>query len=169
MFVKDERVVVYELPDGTVDALEEGKYRAFRNDLPADVQEEINSIWIPIKMGIHRKKVVQDALMTMSATPKAAGDDDTTAGDEAGATVGMSFGRYTMALLEHNILKWQGPAFTGMAVTRANIHRLDDDAPLVKAVIAEIGKRNPLKGSPDPKSAAPVGSTSDGDSAEPDA
>jgi|GEM_PF-3387412 len=142
MFVTDERVVVYQLPDGTIGALEEARFRAFRNGLAEHTQGEINTIWITGKMGIRARKTVQDELMQISAQQ---------GGTNGVAQVALSMGAYTLALLRHNVLRWEGPAFAGVALTQANVDRLDADEPLVNAVIEEIGKRNPLRQAPAPK------------------
>ena len=80
----------------------------------------------------------------------------TTHGTEATGLAGL--GSYRMALLRHNIVAWEGPAFEGYPCTRANISRLDPDEPLVELVAEEIGKRNAPRESPDPNSDTPTGS-----------
>lgn len=57
--------------------------------------------------------------------------------------MGFDVAAYQIALLTHNILEWRGPSFAGVACSPANIERLDPDEPLVKAVLEEIGERNP--------------------------
>ena len=59
-------------------------------------------------------------------------------------------GGYRLALMVHNIVGWEGPAFAGVACTRGNIMRLDPDDDLVEAVAAEIGERNAPKEAADP-------------------
>ena len=64
-------------------------------------------------------------------------------------------GSYSLALLVHNIVAWEGSDFVDergkpIPCTRANIERLDLDEPLVVEVREEIGRRNAPKESPDP-------------------
>ena len=54
----------------------------------------------------------------------------------------MDVGVYQIALLVHNVIRWQGPAFDNMPCTPANIERLNPNEPLVKRVLEEIGERN---------------------------
>lgn len=66
----------------------------------------------------------------------------------AGQNEGLGgMGSYSLALLVHNIVAWEGPDFVDaggkpIPCTRANIERLDPDDPLVEAVREEIGRRN---------------------------
>jgi hypothetical protein len=64
----------------------------------------------------------------------------------------FNVGAYTTALLVHNVLGWEGPAFEGFKCTPENIEKLDPDESLVEAAIEEIARRNP-QGKTDPNSA----------------
>jgi hypothetical protein len=103
-----------------------------------------NTIYIKAKMDIGTRSAVQDEIRA------------TTDGTEATGLAGL--GSYRMALLRHNIVAWEGPAFEGYPCTRANISRLDPDEPLVELVAEEIGKRNAPRESPDPSFPIPTGS-----------
>ena len=73
----------------------------------------------------------------------------------AGQNEGLGgMGSYSLALLVHNIVAWEGPDFTDaggkpIPCTRANIERLDPVDPLVEAVREEIGKRNQRRRAPE--------------------
>ncbi len=54
----------------------------------------------------------------------------------------IDVGAHQLALLVHNIVAWQGPAFAGVPCIRENIELLDQDKPLVAKVIEEISDRN---------------------------
>lgn len=54
----------------------------------------------------------------------------------------IDVGAHQLALLVHNIVGWQGPAFAGVACIREHIEMLDQDEPLVATVIEEIADRN---------------------------
>lgn len=56
--------------------------------------------------------------------------------------VQFDIGAYQIALLAHNILAWQGPAFAGHACVAASIETLNPDEPLVQRVLQEISDRN---------------------------
>jgi hypothetical protein len=103
-----------------------------------------NTIYIKAKMDVGTRAAVQDEIKA------------TTDGVEELGLAGL--GSYRMALLRHNIVAWEGPAFEGYPCTRANISRLDPDEPLVELVAEEIGKRNAPRESPDPNSDTPTGS-----------
>lgn len=47
-----------------------------------------------------------------------------------------------LALLQVNIVDWEGPAFEGRPATVPNINQLDPDWPLVAKVLDEIGRLN---------------------------
>lgn len=165
-FVKKLKVAVYLLPDGVTGALEDdaqptGQWRSFRNALRNP--DEVSVVYIVGRMGAVKRSAVMDELTKIAV---AQGEEATSGG---AARVSMNMGAYQMALLYHNLLSWDGPEFQDEArnpvpFTRANIDQLDLDSPLIKAAIAEIGRRNPLGGtaSPDPKLAVTTGSTSAG-------
>lgn len=96
-----------------------------------------NTIYIRAKMSAAVRAAVQDEI-------KAKG-----LGDESNLEM-RGIGSYRLALLRHNIVAWEGPAFAGHPCTRANIDLLDLDDPLVEMVAEEIGRRNAPRESPDP-------------------
>jgi len=109
-----------------------------------------NTIYIRAKMDGRTKAAVQDEMRAR--------------GFRSDDNVEISgIGSYRLALLVHNVVAWEGPAFAGVPCKRANIELLDPDEPLVELVAEEIGKRNAPKESPDPNSPTPTGSTTDGE------
>jgi len=71
-------------------------------------------------------------------------------GGESGKIDLGNLGGYELALLEHNIVRWEGPDFEGVPVTPVHIGRLDLDEPLIQEVLERIGELNPRQESPDP-------------------
>lgn len=73
-----------------------------------------------------------------------------------GSGMEIDVGAFQLALAQYNILDWSGPSFAGVVCTPKAIARLDPDAPLLQAVLASIGERNPagemFGGGSDPKS-----------------
>jgi hypothetical protein len=74
----------------------------------------------------------------------------------------QGLGTYRTALLIHNIVGWEGPAFVDSSgrpipCIPANILRLDPQDPLVDLVAEEIGVRNQAKTAPDPNAVTPTG------------
>lgn len=57
----------------------------------------------------------------------------------------FNVGAYNIALMENNILSWQGPMFAGVACNPANISALNQKHPLVARVLQEISDRNVTK------------------------
>ena len=85
----------------------------------------------------------------MSAGVRAAVQDEMRArGFKSQEELSISgIGSYRLALMEHNIVAWEGPAFLDekgrpIPCTRLNIRNLDPTEPLVEAVAEEIGERN---------------------------
>ncbi len=111
-----------------------------------------NVITIRGRMDIGTRNKVQGASVKL-------GDD--------GKTVELDVGAGTMALLEFNLLAWEGPKFTLPTgklapLTPQYIRALDPSDPLVEKVLAELNERNKDAKSPDPKSPDTSGSTSAG-------
>lgn len=111
---------------------------------------EPNVVYIRPRMDVGTKNKVTGAMLKMG-----------------GGEVEIDLGANLTALLVHNILGWDGPDFRDehgrpLPVTEERIRQLDPSEPLVERVINEISERNKPKASPNPKSAAPNGSTSDG-------
>lgn len=62
---------------------------------------------------------------------------------------------YELCLLRHNIVSWEGPAFTNakgetILVTRRNVDRLDSAEPLIALVVQKIGELNRSPSPPEP-------------------
>lgn len=158
MFVSDEKVACYQTREGECAALPYQAFLDYRASLEEPARQGLNVIWIAGKMGFKRQRLVMDALMQVEAKR---GGDGAAAG-ERGADQGLRFGAHQIALLHHNILSWEGPQFAGVPCTQSNIDRLDPDEELVAFTLNEIGRRNPVKKSPDPKPAGASGSSSAG-------
>lgn len=135
----EHRVACYELADGTLGALEYHAFEAFRAGLAEEARAAMHVVWIPVKMGLGRAAAVQNELRV---------------------TTGQR--QMMLALLVHNILAWEGPAFAGEEPTRAAIARLDEDEPLVGFLLEEITRHNPKRPPPDPKRPGAPGSRSAG-------
>jgi hypothetical protein len=93
--------------------------------------DEGNTIWIVPKMSYGIRARVADEISSMSGA-----DQD----------VRLSIGLYNMALLRHNIVRWDGPAFDGKPFAPRLVDELDPDWPLLDAVLAEINTRNQARG-----------------------
>jgi hypothetical protein len=101
-----------------------------------------NTVYIRSKMGRAVFNAVLGDAMQMEAGQKDAK---------------MNIGEYLTSLLVHNIVAWEGPAFTDergkpIPCTAENIGKLDVDEPLIDRVAEEIAQRNPRKQA-DPNSA----------------
>lgn len=95
------------------------------------ITEGENTIFIVPKMDYGRKQNVISASTKFSLSGEANFDS----------------GEWRIALLTHNIVGWQGPAFETAGGGRIpcnaeNIMRLDPTEPLVLKVVAEIDRRN---------------------------
>jgi hypothetical protein len=100
-----------------------------------------NTIFIKAKMDAGTRALVQNEIAATNSISK---DTEIT-----------GLGSYSLALLVHNIVSWEGPAFVdekGMPVpcNKLNIGRLDLDEPLIELVRQQIGERNAPKESPSP-------------------
>lgn len=88
-------------------------------------------------------------------------------GTQRGTDFHINLGAYNIALMQHNIVGWEGPSFEGVPCTRENIEQLDPDEPLVDKVLQEIGRRNPVNPEkPSPNRDPAAGSTSSKASAQ---
>jgi hypothetical protein len=155
MFVDDKKVACYQTIEGEVGALDYDAFLTWRKGL-ADVERDgLNVIWIISKMGFKKRRLVGDALTRIEARQGGAED----AASDRGATSAATIGAYQVALMHHNILSWEGPAFAGVPCTEKNIDRLDAEESLVAFVIDQIRQRNETRPSPDPKSAGASGSS----------
>ena len=63
-------------------------------------------------------------------------------GEKQETSMEFDVGAYQIALLNHNVLGWQGPSFKDVPCTPGNIETLNPNEPLVKVVLDEIGERN---------------------------
>ena len=111
-----------------------------------------NVVWIRPRMNLAQRSKAQAAAFGI---------------DKTSGEVEADFGRNAIVLAQLNILDWEGPDFVDangkkIPVNRANIERLVGADPFIARVLDEIAKRNNPKKSPDPKSPATNGSTSDG-------
>jgi hypothetical protein len=116
-----------------------------KEPVPVNVPEDPdNTIYIKAKMDYGTKQRVQAAILRITA-------------QDAGRTadVPMDTAAYQIALLTHNVVRWEGPAFAGVACTPANIEALDPDEPLLAAVLAEITARNTRADDADPNALPP--------------
>jgi hypothetical protein len=115
-----------------------------------------NTIFIRTKMSAGVRAAVQDEMRARGFK----GTDDMSI---------SGIGSYRLALLRHNIVGWEGPAFNGIKCNRENISLLDLDEPLIELVAEQIGLRNEPKESPDPNALMTNGDTTDGATPLPDA
>lgn len=99
------------------------------------VTDGANTVHIKAKMDARTR-----ALVKSSITARGGGQDFEL----------RNLGGYELALLEHNIVRWEGPEFEGVPCTAAHIGRLDPDQPLVAEVLERIGELNAPPESPDP-------------------
>jgi hypothetical protein len=115
-----------------------------------------NTVYIRPRMSFGIQQKVASAMLRLA-------DAD----NEQGMSSSYDLGAYQTAMMTHNVVGWEGPAFRderGQAIpcTPANILRLDPDEPLVKRVLQELTERNTPKASPDPNLPTPTGSTNGG-------
>jgi len=131
--------------------------RYFVTDAPAPVYEfdpaEVisdtppNVIWIKAKMDVATDARVKNELVKM------AGDNK---------TMEMHLGENQLALLIHNIVKWEGPDLGDIPCTPEQIRKLDPTEPHIALVLEEIARRNVRKESPLPKSPTEPGFATNG-------
>lgn len=96
---------------------------------PVPVTDGEDTVWIKPEMDY----------ATHNAVLSAATKVETADGGRGSADVGA----YQMALLEKNIVRWDGPGFGGRPCTPANIGAMKPNDPLLAKVLEEIGRRNP--------------------------
>jgi hypothetical protein len=108
-----------------------------------------NTIYIKARMDIDTRAAVQNEVR--------AAENEVTE-----ETVVSHIGSYRRAMLLHNIVAWEGPAFAGIPCTRENIGRLDPQEPLIVKVAQEIGRQNAPREAPDPNAVTPSGDTVSG-------
>lgn len=122
--------------------------RYFVTDLPVavfefDVTDVLcdtppNIIWIRAKMDVATDAKVKSELF------KLAGDNK---------TMEAHLGENQLALLVHNIVKWEGPDLGHIPCTPDNIRKLDPTEPHIALVLEAIASRNKRPDGPSPKSA----------------
>lgn len=106
---------------------------------PSEVLSETppNVIYIRAKMDVATDAKVKSELVTMAPDNK---------------TVEMRLGENAVALLVHNIVRWEGPDLGGVPCTPEQIRKLDPTEPHIALVLDEIGRRNARPAGPSPKS-----------------
>ncbi len=119
-----------------------------------------NTIWIRAKMDVGTINKVQGAALALTVTLGKDVNLD---------TVPVDVGGYQTALLQYNIVAWDGPEFRDaqgklIPCNPTTIAELDPEDELVMRVLDEIGKRNVKRASPDPKEVTTNGSMSAGGS-----
>jgi hypothetical protein len=123
---------------------------------PAEVVSDKapNIIWIRARMDVQTRGKVSSELVKIGKN---------------GEGIEGHLGDNEMALLLHNIVRWEGPDFvdeaTGQPVpcTPERIRTLDTADPFIARVVDEIGERNQKRKSPNPKSVTASGSMSAGE------
>lgn len=118
---------------------------------PDGTPRQPNVVYIRPRMNIGTKNKVQGAMFKL---------------DAQGKTLELDIGANLTALLQYNIIDWDGPDFRDkrgrkIPCTPENIALLVDD-PFFARVAEAIGERNKPLESPDPKSSDSSGSISDG-------
>jgi hypothetical protein len=112
-----------------------------------------NTIYIRAKMDVATEGQFKDALVRITGGRK--------------AVKSFQVGRAQTALLQLNIVAWEGPRFAGVPCNHTMIGRLDPHEPLVVQVLEEIDRRNAppalpeAPGDPD-QGNAPAASSGDG-------
>jgi hypothetical protein len=127
--------------------------RYFVNDPPVGIPEfdassvisdtPPNVIYIKARMDVATDAKVKNELLKLGSDNK---------------TMESHLGENAVALLVHNIVKWEGPDLSSVPCTPANIRTLDPNEPHIALVLEEITRRNARPDGPSPKS--PDASTS---------
>lgn len=91
--------------------------------------------------------VSDEAGNTIYVRPKMGKGVEAQVSAEFGRLGGRTQAAYELCLLAYNVVRWDGPAFVDasgkpVAITRANIDRLDPDEPLVRRTISRIAELN---------------------------
>jgi hypothetical protein len=97
--------------------------------------EHGNTIYIRMKMDVATEGQFKDALVRITGGRK--------------ALKSFMVGKAQTALLQLNIVAWEGPRFTGVPCNHTMIGRLDPHEPLVAKVLQEIDRRNAPPALPD--------------------
>lgn len=107
--------------------------------VPVSVEgDEANVIWIHRKMDVGTSNRVKDALLGMK-------DIDVGRGTLSGMSLNLN--QQNTILLQANIVRWEGPKFRDddgkpIPCTPEWIEMMDEDDPLVDAVLAKINQLN---------------------------
>lgn len=112
---------------------------------PSQITDDMDVIWIyPVMSYGVQQRVIGRATQVTAAKQKGKRKGRKAADN---VDMAMDFGVYQIALLEMNVLAWEGPSFrdkAGEAIpcTPDRVRALNTRMPLVAKVIAEIGERN---------------------------
>jgi len=126
-------------------------YEFDQNEVVSD--KPPNVVWIRARMDAATRGKVSGELVKLG---------------ESGQGIEGHLGDGEVALLIHNIVRWEGPDFVDemgrpVPCTAEQIRKLDTRDPFIAEVLSQIGERNRPRTSPNPKSATASGSTSAGD------
>lgn len=100
-------------------------------EIGVTVEGDPNTIYIKGKLNYGEKARLTQRMDTEAVAPNGKGQEDQ-----------YYIGLMNLLLLEFNIMRWEGPEFDGVPVTRENIEKLDPDDPLFDAVLGRIRERN---------------------------
>lgn len=113
-----------------------------KEPVPVRIDGDPNTIYIKPKMDLGTRNDVMSlalrAQMLENGKPQAM----------------LDMGQWNIALLTHNIVRWDGPDFEGIPCNTETIRQLDDADPLVEQVLIELNRRN--MGGSDPNSSTPA-------------
>ena len=109
---------------------------------PKDITPETDVVYIKPKMDFGTRQRVIGAGARFEQQGK-------TKGRQADPSLSFDVGAYQIALLVHNIKRWEGPSFKGVPCSPENIEQIDADDPLAKRVLEEIALRNPSAPTPE--------------------
>lgn len=139
---------------------------------PSELTPQTDAIWIyPVMPAGIEQKVISRASQIKSARngerPQRGKQRGRRQGQELEQTVDP--GIYNLALLEVNVLAWQGPSFTDprsgvlRPCTPEQIRKLNTKMPLIQKVLDEIGERNapPEADEPEEQGPPPPGSAAE--------
>lgn len=116
-----------------------------------DISPDVDTMFIRKKMDYETSQKVVGAATKFKPGDKGKAEEDETQ---------IDIGAWNLALMQFNILAWQGPSFKGVPCNKKTIAALDPDEPLVKMVMECISARNLSEGKADPKSSTDTGDES---------
>lgn len=128
---------------------------------PSELTSQVDAIWIYPVMpaGIEQKVISRAVQMRAAKNGQRPARGKKSRRQDIDQT--MDPGIYKIALLEVNVLAWQGPSFadakTGQPrpCTPENIRKLNTKMPLVVKVLDEIGERNAPEEDEEPEEQGP--------------